>query len=49
MDEAFRFSGQDNDDTRELRRAVRDLIAAVDFSLYRPFPDPQRSEHMGIL
>lgn len=49
MDDAFRFSGSSDDDTRRLHRAVHDLIGAVDYSLYRPFPDPQRSERMGLL
>lgn len=49
MDEAFRFSASSDEETRARHRAVHDLIGAVDYSLYRPFPDPQRSERMGLL
>ncbi len=49
LDSAFRLSGQQDDDVATLYRAVNTLIARADFALYRPFPDPERSERMALL
>ena len=49
LDLAFRLSGQQNDDVQEMYNAVHNLIANADFGLFRPFPDPERSERMALL
>lgn len=49
LDRAFRLSGQHDDAISTLYRAVNTLIAGADFGLYRPFPDPERSERMALL
>ena len=49
LDAAFRVSGRDDDRVATRYRAVHTLIKHVDFGLYRPFPDPERVERMGLL
>lgn len=49
LDKAFRLSGKQDETVSELHRAVNVLIANSDFGLYRPFPDPERSERMALL
>lgn len=49
LDEAFRLSGQHDDTVAELHRAVHNLIGRAKFGLYRPFPDPERSERMALI
>lgn len=49
LDAAFRLGGSHDEDVAALHRAVHDLIAAADFALYRPFPDPERSERMALI
>jgi DNA-binding Lrp family transcriptional regulator len=49
LDAAFRLSGSQSETVRARHRAVHDLIAEVDFGLYRPFPDPQRSDFVGLV
>lgn len=49
LDRAFRLSGSHDEKVAELHRAVHVLIAQADFGLYRPFPDPERSERMALL
>lgn len=49
LDRAFRRSGMHDESVETLHRAVHDLIAHADFALYRPFPDPERSERMALL
>ncbi|MEP1537750.1 MAG: DUF6614 family protein [Paracoccaceae bacterium] len=49
LDLAFRLSGQQDDDVQDMYNAVHNLIAASDFGLFRPFPDPERSERMALL
>ncbi len=49
LDPAFRMSGSTDEDVSSLYHAVHALIGEADFSLYRPSPDPERSERMGLL
>ncbi|ASM72411.1 MULTISPECIES: DUF6614 family protein [Roseobacteraceae] len=49
LDQAFRLSGQQDEDVAALHRAVHDHVALADFGLYRPFPDPERSERMALI
>ena len=49
LDLAFRLSGQQNDDIQDMYNAVHNLIATSDFGLFRPFPDPERSERLALL
>jgi hypothetical protein len=50
LDRAFRLVGNEKDETVErLHRQVHLMIARTDFGLYRPFPDPERAERMGLI
>jgi hypothetical protein len=50
LDRAFRILGTEGDDNVErLHRQVHQLVAATGFALYRPFPDPERAERMGLI
>ena len=49
LDLAFRESGKQDEDVARLHRAVHDLIAQSNVGLYRPFPDPERSERMALI
>ncbi len=49
LDQAFRLSGKPDDDVARLHRAVHDLIGVAEFGLYRPFPDPERTERMALI
>lgn len=49
LDRAFRLSGSHDETVEALHRAVHDLVAKADFGLYRPFPDPERSERMALI
>lgn len=49
LDQAFRLSGGHDEDVERMHRAVSDLIAVSEYGLYRPFPDPERSERMALL
>ncbi len=49
LDRAFRVLGQHDDHVETLYRAVNSLIASTDMALYRPFPDPERSERMALV
>lgn len=49
LDQAFRLSGSHDEDVERLHRAVHDLIAQSHIGLYRPFPDPERSERMALI
>lgn len=49
LDRAFRLSGSHDEEVAALHRAVHDLVATADFGLYRPFPDPERSERMALI
>ena len=49
LDRAFRVSGEQDEEVATLYRSVHALIHHADFALYRPFPDPERVERMGLL
>lgn len=49
LDRAFRLSGTEDEQVSTLYRAVHSKIRHVEFGLYRPFPDPERVERMGLL
>lgn len=49
LDRAFRVSGQDDETVNTLYRNLHTLISHSDVALYRPFPDPERVERMGLL
>jgi hypothetical protein len=49
LDQAFRMLGRHDDNVASLYRAVNTLISQTRFALYRPFPDPERSERMALV
>ncbi|WP_299933903.1 DUF6614 family protein [uncultured Pelagimonas sp.] len=49
LDQAFRMNGTQDDNIERLYRAVHEQILNSDFALYRPFPDPERTERMALL
>jgi hypothetical protein len=50
LDQAFRLVGSDKDEAVErLHRQVHLMVAKSDFGLYRPFPDTERAERMGLI
>lgn len=49
LDQAFRVLGRQDDRVSSLYHAVNTLIAEARFALYRPFPDPERSERMALV
>ncbi len=49
LDQAFRILGRHDEQVAMLYRAVNTLVADARFALYRPFPDPERSERMALI
>lgn len=49
LDQAFRVLGEMDENVERLYANVNTLIAAADFGLYRPFPDPERAERMALI
>lgn len=49
LDSAFRMVGSGSEQVDRLYTTVHQMIAQVDFSLYRSFPDPERAERMALL
>jgi DNA-binding Lrp family transcriptional regulator len=49
LDQAFRMLGRHDDHVASLYRAVNMLVGEARFALYRPFPDPERSERMALI
>jgi len=49
LDKAFRLVGAKSDSVEKLHQSLTPMIAKVDYGLYRPFPDPERSERMALL
>lgn len=49
LDRAFRFSGGKDDEIERMYRAVHEHIGQSAIGLYRPFPDPERAERMGLI
>jgi len=49
LDDAFRHVSRHSDDVERLYGQVHQMIARADFSLYRPFPDAERAERVGLL
>lgn len=49
LDKAFRFIGQHDDDIGALHQRVSSMVARTRFALYRPYPDPERSERIALL
>jgi hypothetical protein len=49
LDEAFLFSGSNNEDGERLYTSVHQMVGEVDVALYRPFPDPENAERMALI
>lgn len=49
LDDAFGFLGQGNDEAAQRYDQMRQHIAHVSFSLYRPYPDPQGVERLALI
>lgn len=49
LDQAFRLTGRHDETVETLHQTVHAQIAAADFGLYRPFPDPERAERMALI
>jgi len=49
LDSLFRQVCSKSDDVGALYDRVHQMIARVDYGLYRPFPDPERVERAAIL
>lgn len=49
LDDAFGYLCSHSDEVDQLYSQVHSQIAAVDYGLYRPFPDPERVERAALL
>ncbi|GIX12919.1 MAG: hypothetical protein KatS3mg118_0878 [Paracoccaceae bacterium] len=49
LDRAFRLVSSQSEDVERLYRQITPMIAASNFALYRPFPDPERAERVALL
>ena len=49
LDAMFGYVSSNADQVDELYDKVHQLIATVDYGLYRPFPDPERVERAAIV
>lgn len=49
LDRAFRLSGNRDEAIDRLYHDVHSHIAAADFGLFRPFPDPERAERIALI
>ncbi|WP_424927010.1 DUF6614 family protein [Amaricoccus tamworthensis] len=49
LDSAFRFTGSGDEQVERLHMTVHKMIGESDIALYRPFPDPERSERMALI
>ena len=49
LDQAFRFTGSDDEGVERLYTSVHQMVGDVDIALYRPFPDPERAERMALI
>ena len=49
LDRAFRVLGGPSDEVEQLYGQLHPMIAKSEVGLYRPFPDPERRERMGLL
>ena len=49
LDEMFRHISQHSDEVERLYYPVHQMIARADYSLFRPFPDPERAERVALL
>lgn len=49
LDKAFRMLGRRDDEIDTLHSRVHAMIGRARFALYRPYPDAERAERMGLL
>ena len=49
LERAFKFVKSSDDDNEKLYNQIHGMIAEAKFGLYRPFPDPENAERMGLL
>ncbi|WP_425051633.1 DUF6614 family protein [Psychromarinibacter sp. S121] len=49
LDAIFSHACSRSEDVADLYEKVHGMIDAVDYGLYRPFPDPERVERVAIL
>lgn len=49
LDQAFQSMSNPDDNVERLYRAVHEQILSTEFALYRPYPDPNSTERMGLL
>jgi hypothetical protein len=50
LDRAFRMAGAEGDEVVErMHRQVHQMVSQTSFALYRPFPDAERAERMGLI
>ena len=49
LDHAFRLAGTQDDEVARLHRVLHDQVGHSRFGLYRPFPDPERSERVALI
>jgi len=49
LDAAFALAGQRSEEVERLYGQLAPMIERADFSLYRPFPDPNKVERVGLL
>jgi len=49
LDQAFRLTASEDETVERLYNSVHQMVGAVDTSLYRPFPDPERRERMALI
>ena len=49
LDKAFRVLGRRDDEIDALHGRVHSMIERSRFALYRPYPDAERAERMGLI
>lgn len=49
LDQAFRLTGSGDENVERLYTAVHQMVGAVETTLFRPFPDPERAERMALI
>lgn len=49
LDRAFKAAAHRDEEVERLYSAVHSQILNADYGLYRPFPDPERAERVGLV
>jgi hypothetical protein len=49
LDEVFRLASRRSEEVERLHGQIHPMIAAADYGVFRPFPDPERAERVALL